>query len=171
LKEVLKTVPSLDVEAGRSDFSITPSMNAIRGSSRKERAAFYRRNRVEDQATWYSRKARWNRSSAMVWTLLAVGVEGVAVLLGLLRMLGSFDVNWLGILAASAAGIAAWQQTKNYSSLSEAYAITSHEVSMVRSDLHEGATEEEWAQVVRDSEMAFSREHTLWLARRQGHKT
>jgi hypothetical protein len=59
-------------------------------------------------------------------------------------------------------------QAKKYANLSEAYAVTSHEVSLVPSTLSAEATEEEWAQAVHDAEAAFSREHTMWQARRQG---
>jgi hypothetical protein len=77
-------------------------------------------------------------------------------------------VNWLGVLAAGTASVAAWQQTKNYSSQSEAYAVTSHEVAIVAETIGPAIDESSWAQAVHDAEAAFSREHTLWLARRQG---
>jgi hypothetical protein len=98
---------------------------------------------------------------------LLIGIDSIAIALGLLRVLGAFDVNWLGILATAAAGVAGWQQLKNYSSLSEAYAVTSQEVAIVSETIGQPSIDEgAWAQLVHNAEAASSREHTLWLARR-----
>jgi hypothetical protein len=170
LHKVLKVLPHLDVPAGHGNrLAVTKEMDAIRSSPRAERAATYLQDRVQDQQSWYSAKAETCRRRAAGWRWLLIGVDGSAVLLGLLRVLGLLDVNWLGVLAAAAAGIAAWQQVKNYSSLSEAYSVTSHEVAIVSETVEQADGDEEvWAEIVHNAEAAFSREHTLWLARRSG---
>jgi hypothetical protein len=142
-------------------------MSAMRSSPHAERSATYLQDRVQDQQNWYSTKAKACRRSAQVWRWLLIGVDALAVLLGLLRALEVFDVNWLGVLAAAAAGIAAWQQVRNHASLSEAYSVTSHEVAIVSETVEQAdGNEEVWAEIVHNAEAAFSREHTLWLARR-----
>ena len=169
LEEMLATLPDLDIGATPdSGPAITPEMRDLRNSAQSERARAYLLQRVQDQVRWYSQKAKWNKDKARLWRWILIAVQSSAVLLGGLRVLGVFDVNWLGILAAAAAGIAAWQQTKNFSSLSEAYAVTSHEVNLVSSTLDAEANDKDWAQSVHDAESAFSREHTLWRARVQG---
>jgi hypothetical protein len=171
LQKVLKTLPHLDIAASADgNFSATTNMKALRDSAQTDRAATYVKERVNDQIGWYSRKAKWNKKRATWWTWILIAVEGAAVLLGLLRLLKIYDVNLLGIFAAAGAGIAAWQQTKNHSSLSEAYVVTSYEAKRVGETIDAQADEETWAQMVHDAEAAFSREHTLWLARRQGPK-
>lgn len=167
LNDVLSTLPELDIPASPGEHStVTPEMSKLRNSERVYRARTYARDRVEDQVAWYGKKAIWNKEQARLWRNILVAVEFVAVLLGFLRLVELFDVNWLGIFAAGAAGIAAWQQTKNYSLLSESYAVTSHEVALVQESLDGQVEEARWAEAVRNAEAAFSREHTLWLARR-----
>lgn len=169
LKRVLANVKSLDVgAAGTKNASVTPSMKALRAKDRAERAAVYLSGRVEDQVDWYSSKADDNKRLARRFGIAVIAVEAVAVLVGLLRVSGSLGPDYLGPLAACAAGIVGWMQAKKYSNLAQAYAVTSHEVSLVPVTLDPSHSEESWAQAVHDAEAAFSREHTMWQARRQG---
>ncbi len=169
LKRVLANVGSLHVgAAGTGNASATPSMKSLRGKDRAHRAATYLSGRVEDQVRWYSTKAARNKRLAARFGIAVVVVESAAVLLGLLRVSGSLGSDYLGPLAACAAGLVGWMQAKKYSNLAQAYAVTSHEVSLVPATLDPAQSEESWAQAVHDAEAAFSREHTMWQARRQG---
>lgn len=169
LKRVLANVRSLDVgAAGTSNASVTASMQALRATDRFSRASAYMGERVEDQVTWYSRKAAANRRRYRQFGCAVVVIEGGAVLLGIFRVSGTIGPDYLGPLAACAAGLVGWMQAKKYSNLAQAYAVTSHEVSMVPATLHSTNSEESWATAVHDAEAAFSREHTMWQARRQG---
>ncbi len=170
-QDVLKALPNLDVPVDAASTAITPQMIALRQAPLAERTRQYGVQRVEDQRRWYAAKARLNGRRARQWRSLLVAVEADACLLGLFRALGSFDVDWLGLLGTAAAGIAAWKQTRNYGFLSESYSVTSHEVTLLAAALPAGEDEDVWAQAVHDAEAAFSREHTLWLARRQGPAT
>jgi hypothetical protein len=169
LGAVLETLPTLDVPApSNTDAVITQKMGSLRSSDIANRAKIYLKERVEDQVHWYATKANWNKRRASQWRWILIGVDAAAICLGVLRATAVLHVNWLGIFAVAATGVAAWQQTKNYRSLSEAYSVTSHEVNIVSGTLTAPADEDAWAQAVHDAEAAFSREHTLWLARRQG---
>lgn len=169
LQRVLANVESLDVgAAGTANASATPSMKALRGKYRAERAAAYLSGRVEDQVRWYSTKAADKKRLAWRFGIAVLLVELAAVLLGLLRVSGSLTPDYLGPLAACAAGLVGWMQANKYSGLAQAYAVTSHEVSLVLATLDPSESEESWAQAVHDAEAAFSREHTMWQARRQG---
>lgn len=169
LRNVLDNVSYLDIGAsGISGSTVTESMRDLRSEDRATRAETYRVLRVDDQIKWYSSKAAHNRSRYRQLGLMVVVVEIVAVTLGLFRVSGSVDADMLGPVAAIAAGFIGWMQAKKYANLSEAYAVTSHEVSLVPSTLSSSESEDEWAQAVHDAEAAFSREHTMWQARRQG---
>lgn len=169
LKTILEELKELNIPAGESSTSaITSEMAELRSLPLAHRIATYKRLRIEDQLAWYRRKAEWNRKQARRWRWGMIAVEALAVLLGLARALSWFDVDWLSIVAALAAVMAAWQQTKNYLGLSRSYSVTSHDVTLVGASIDQVGTEEEWSQAVHDAEAAFSREHTLWRARRQG---
>lgn len=169
MKKVLDNVRSLDVGASGIDGSaVTESMRTLRSEDRATRAETYRTLRVDDQIKWYSSKAAHNKSRYRQLGAAVAIVELVAITLGLLRVSGSVDADLLGPATSIAAGFIGWMQAKKYANLAEAYAVTSHEVSLVPSTLSKSESEDEWAQAVHDAEAAFSREHTMWQARRQG---
>jgi hypothetical protein len=169
LRHVLANVPNLNVGALSSqNSSVTSSMKSLRASDRPVRAAAYQRWRVDDQVKWYADKAAFNKLRARQFGIAVAAVEFCAVVFGLLRVNNSIEADYVGIFAACAAGLVGWLQSKKYSNLAEAYAVTSHEVSLVPSTLNPAVPENIWSQAVHDAEAAFSREHTMWQARRQG---
>ena len=161
--------PGLDVPAGTSaDAQLTPAVEALRSSDLDARRAAYRADRVLDQQRWYSNEANINRRRARLWGRTLLIAEVLASGFGFLRGFGVIEIDWAGILAAVAAAALAWRQTKQYESLAESYSVTSHDVAALVATVDDAGTEQEWATTVHDSEAAFSREHTMWLARRQG---
>jgi SMODS and SLOG-associating 2TM effector domain 3/SMODS and SLOG-associating 2TM effector domain 1 len=170
LQGVLTGLPHLDIgDDSTGSASATNRMAQIRQADLIERGEVYREGRVNDQVRWYTNKAAWNRQWGKAFVVAAVVVEGTAVTLGVLRVSGAVDTDLLSAFAACAAGLLGWSQAKKYTSLAEAYAVTSHEVDLVAASLDAAIdSEEAWAQSVHDAEAAFSREHTMWRARRQG---
>ncbi len=49
--------------------------------------------------------------------------------------------------------------------LASAYSLTAHEIGIIESRLATDASENEWSGLVNEAELAFSREHTQWVAR------
>jgi hypothetical protein len=58
-------------------------------------------------------------------------------------------------------------QIKKFSELSSAYSLTAHEIGIIEDRIDEADTEDEFSDFVNEAELAFSREHTQWLARQQ----
>ncbi|MBN9104820.1 MAG: DUF4231 domain-containing protein [Propionibacteriaceae bacterium] len=171
LRDALRGLKHLNFGAARADCAaVTESMRRVRQSSQAERFRVYREHRVSEQVEWYKSKADWNRQRSRVFAGMTIGVEFLALVLGLLRVTGRVDVDLLGVATTAAAGLVAWSQAKNYSLLAESYAVTSHEILLVSDSMKADVTEAAWAQSVHDAEAAFSREHTLWSARRQGQQ-
>jgi len=171
LGEILAGLPDLNVPAdARTPAGATPDMAELRASDQQTRCDRYHAARINDQVSWYSNKSKFNKARSEAWSAAVVVAEGAAIVAGLLRMRGAFDVDLLGVFGAIGAGMIAWMQAKNYTSLSEAYAVTSHEVGLVAHSVRSGVPEDQWAQSVHDAEAAFSREHTMWRARQQGRQ-
>lgn len=168
LKDILENVGSLDIGVDEGCKSvITETMKKLRAANLSTRYEEYRKKRVEDQILWYSKKAKWNKKQNKLFTWLVVIFESAAASFGLLRICGAFSINFLGPIAAVASGLVGWMQAKKYGNLAEAYGMASHEIYLLRSTLNAGVDEATWAQSVHDAEAAFSREHTMWQARRQ----
>ena len=169
LEEILHALPTLDIGVASVDRAgTTAPMDALRVTPQTERCARYKRERVAEQVSWYAKKAACNKKHARIYRWSLIGVETVAVLIGILRVRNVVDIDFLGVFAAVSAGLLAWTQVKNYVFLAESYAVTSHEVNLVADTLRSPVDEDVWSQNVHDAEAAFSREHTMWLARRQG---
>lgn len=64
-----------------------------------------------------------------------------------------------------AASIIGWTQIKKLNELAAAYTMAAHEIGLIRSMSDSVSTDAEFSGFVNDAEKAFSREHTLWIAR------
>lgn len=169
LQRILQTVPHLDVGAKvATPAGPTDSMERLRTAARADRLAAYLRLRVDDQIGWYSEKAAWNKKRAFLYTTITVLLELAAVVAGVIQIRDGAGVNLLSVAAAGAVALVGWTECKKYAFLAESYGLTSHEVGLVATTLADASGEDAWAQSVHDAEAAFSREHTLWQARRQG---
>ena len=67
------------------------------------------------------------------------------------------------MVAASA--VLGWMQIKKFNELASAYTLTALEISLIEDKLREVETEAELSEFVNEAELAFSREHTQWVAR------
>lgn len=150
-----------------SHDAISSAMMNIRSLSVNERLSFYLSNRVSEQGSWYHRKARINKAAGNRWFFIVVGLNALAVFCALLRIRFS---GWrylpTEVLAIGAVSAVSWLQAKRFSDLSTSYALTTHEISIIRARGPSVHSESELSQYVSDTENAFSREHTQWAARR-----
>lgn len=146
---------------------ITDAMRAIRALPLAERIKLYERGRVEDQHTWYQKKAGTNKRLAGTWfgILICVNVAAIGFALG--KVFCPTTNFWpTDVLVAAAGAVLTWLQTKRYQELAASYALTTHEIGLLRAALPTDPTDEQFSVYVGDAENAFSREHTQWQARR-----
>ena len=77
-----------------------------------------------------------------------------------------FVPNLTPFFAALASSFIAWLQVKQHQELAQSYNLASHELSFILAQERYVRTDEDLSNFVLDSENAISREHTLWIARR-----
>jgi SMODS and SLOG-associating 2TM effector domain 3/SMODS and SLOG-associating 2TM effector domain 1 len=150
-----------------TDSELTPAMKTMRAASFADRRAAYRRDRIQDQIDWYTSRAGQHERAADFWLRAAAAVSVLGVVAAVLRLVGAFDIDVLGVAAACATAAIAWNQLNQNRNLVTAYRVTARELAIIRDRL-DYVDESEWATFVSDAEEAVSREHTLWLAR-HGH--
>ena len=165
LGEVLAGLGSVGTSVAASEAQLTPAMLELRAAPLPVRQDAYRAERIEDQRSWYAAKAAWNERRHRAWALVTVTIQAIGLLAGLARAFWGLDVDLLGIAAAAVAAITAWTRTKDYAELAEAYTVTAQEIGLLSAQPVPG-DEEAWADYVDGAELAFSREHTLWRARK-----
>lgn len=149
-----------------ADDQITISMDDIRALSLEERRSFYLEHRIREQRIWYINKAGDNKRAARRWVVSCSSTYGIAVVLLVLRPSFPEWQFWpfepLIVLASSIIG---WMQIKKFNELTSAYTLTAHEIGIIQGRLDEVASKEEFSEFVNEAELAFSREHTQWVAR------
>ena len=146
---------------------ITSTMESIRNASLADRMSIYQIQRIDDQRTWYAKKAGYNKHMSKRWFLLMCAFQFLALASVLVRIAyPSWDKLPTEVLAVAAAAVLSWIQVKRFQELSTSYNFAAQEIGMVKEALQDIKDERHFASFVGDAENAFSREHTQWLARR-----
>lgn len=164
-KENIETAKQITNDWSGND-QVTQKMKIVRGMKRAERMAFYLKHRVDEQRSWYNRKSSFNRKSSRRW----VWISGTAYVLAASMVLTRIALpDWqywpIEPLIVIASSVVGWMQIKKFNELAAAYTVTAHEIGLLRPRAEDVNTETKFSEFVNDSEKAFSREHTLWIAR------
>lgn len=146
---------------------ISNSMNRIRGLSLDERKETYAKCRIADQHTWYAKKANLNRRTANRFFSALILINVLAIVGAILRIRFLEVPFWpTDVFVAGSACVLSWIQAKRFSELAASYALTAHEIGIIKENSLQSQTEEDFSLFVGDAENAFSREHTQWVARK-----
>jgi len=148
---------------------ISPFMRSIRALPLSERKKFYAVNRIDEQKTWYADKARSNSRSFYQFIGFLSFIYLVAACCTLARIkYPDFPYYPTEPLIALAGTLLAWMQIKKFNELGAAYALTAHEIGLIKISGDHSNDEATFSEHVNDAEFAFSREHTQWVARQAG---
>ena len=150
----------------RNRSQITPWMRSLRSASLAERSLAYLTGRVDDQAAWYAAKTDANRRAAGRWFWLGLGFEIVAVLVAIGLVVATSAPDVVGLLAILAVAATAWNQIGRHDELSKSYGLAANEIALLRTRVEVAVDEEGFVAAVDDVELAVSREHTMWMAKR-----
>lgn len=151
-----------------SGYDITERMRAIRSMSFNERKSYYNDERVIDQKEWYSKHAKMNERRRFLWFWGSLCVEAFAVVLAfLLVYIPLSSIKPIGILTTLAAVMIAWSQIKKYGELSQSYCLVIQELGLISSMYIHVDSEEKLSDYVENAEDVISKEHIMWLAKRE----
>jgi hypothetical protein len=141
-------------------------MQEIRKYSLTDRLNYYISNRINEQRNWYHVKATFNKEKAKKWFIGLVITNSVVILLLLIEV--GYKVYNLPTPALIVVGssILSWTQIKKYQDLATSYGLTAHEIGIIKDQSFKVQSERDLSDFVKDSENAFSREHTQWVARK-----
>uniref|UniRef100_UPI00404781DB DUF4231 domain-containing protein n=1 Tax=Roseivirga sp. TaxID=1964215 RepID=UPI00404781DB len=138
----------------------------IRKLSKDERISIYKTERLEKQKKWYTDKTTENKKWTKISFTVIILAQVLAVISLILKIKFEFEFSIAPILVTISTAFIAWLQLRRYQELSQSYLITATELSLIKSKINQVDTESDFSEFVDDSETAISREHTLWLARR-----
>jgi hypothetical protein len=166
---ILRDLRDVGWLSGAGDQSeITEKMRRLRRAPISVRRDVYKRGRLEAEHDWYAAKAAKAMAMARRWTAVVFAATLLGLTGGFIRAFGVFSFDALGSASAVAAAATAWVQLKQHGPLAAAYALTAHELLLVKASIDSGQDDEaDWARRCSEAEEAISREHTMWLARRE----
>lgn len=168
LKNVLKQNQSLSTVLNSSEGAkepITDVMRSTRSLSFDDRKTLYKNQRIDDQADWYSKKATFNRKRASSWFWISVLLHGAAIIMLVYRVYDSSQSLPVEVIATAASAVLTWIQAKKHNELSSSYSLAAHEIGFIKSEW-KSVTESDFSDFIINTENAFSREHTQWIARK-----
>lgn len=147
---------------------ITNKMIAIRHLNLQDRMAFYLKNRIENQISWYSNKADTNKNKYEIWFWAVIVMQILAIVsVGYLIFNPESKIKLVGLFTTLSASCLGWLQLKKYQENKEAYTTAVSELNLIKQEAELINSEEKFQIFVLDSENAMSREHTLWLAQKR----
>jgi uncharacterized protein YjeT (DUF2065 family) len=146
---------------------ITASMRGVRAGTLTERKQAYLVERISDQRVWYGNQAKSNRSAEnrFFGVVFATQLAALAAAIALVRWPDS-NLRLTGFFVSLAGVLIAWLQLKQHKELAQSYAVAELELGFIEEKAGHITTEQEFSDFVSDAENAISREHTLWIARR-----
>jgi hypothetical protein len=144
---------------------VSPLMQKTRRAPLDERRAFYTEQRLNDQRRWYRDRARSHDRAREACFFLAILAQLAAVLVAFLQW-RPWRLNLVPLLVAVSASVTAWAQARRHEESAQAYALASQELDVMAVRLEAAADEPAFRAAVAETETAISREHTMWMARR-----
>jgi hypothetical protein len=152
------------------DASIPSSMTQLRAKPWSQRREIYLRERVDDQIRWYQSKAQKNDRRNKTLSSAGVGLQVTGILLAIAllaeRAEATLGIEFVAFVAVLVSSLIAWSQARQYSELVEPYQNARIELDNLKAEIGVSSSESQFLELVTQTELAISREHTSWLAKR-----
>ena len=166
-RDVCQHFPQIDGNAEQ----ISAGIESVRNASISERTEIYRIHRMDEQRSWYTKKAGENRRLANRWFISMCVFQLLALISALIRIA---QPTWYllptQVFAVVASAALSWIQVKRFQDLATSYNLTAQDIGLIKANLPDVTDEQTFSDFVENAESAFSREHTEWLARRNVRK-
>lgn len=145
---------------------ISNQMREVRSKEYEERIQIYKFQRLDTQLNWYRNKSNRNRIMKNRFFIFNIFLLFSILILLIYRFDWLENINIIAFAITLITSVIAWMQIKNYQELTHSYALTAHELGVIKSKIGQVDSEKKLDDFVDDAETAISREHTMWLARR-----
>lgn len=146
--------------------AISEKMTTFRAKPWTNRLETYIKDRIDNQSHWYSKKSQLNKRLAKWWFFVSIFLHSLAILLLLYRIKEPATSLPIEVVATVASAILTWVQARKHNELNSSYALAAHEIVLIKGESVTVKEESHLSEFVINSESAFSREHTQWVARK-----
>ncbi len=153
-----------EIQAGMEIPNVMREIRALVWTRKRE---IYLSERIDDQIAWYQANSKRNLHRSRLVFVMVIIVQLAGSTFSIYSVNAGLDgAAVLGLLATLVASLIGWSQAKQYSELVEPYHVASIELTQLRNLLVKSSSEQDFLIRVSEAELAISREHTSWLARR-----
>ncbi|MCM3667913.1 DUF4231 domain-containing protein [Mesobacillus maritimus] len=150
---------------------ISNEMQQIRSWDWQRKHREYLQQRILEQLKWYGMKANGNKKHKNIWfSTVIIFLISAAICMGFVLYYPGLATNLVNLFTTASTAVISWIQVKRYQELHEAYSTTALEIGHIYYNGFNITSRDEFIQYVLDAEKAISREHTLWIARRDQTK-
>lgn len=146
--------------------AISGAMIDIRSLPWEKRLEVYVSERIDNQSHWYSKKSQLNKRLSKQWFVVSIVLHSLAILLLLYRINEPSASLPIEVVATAASAVLTWVQAKKHNELNSSYALAAHEIVLIKGESVSVTEENHLSEFIINSESAFSREHTQWVARK-----
>ncbi|ENP8375417.1 DUF4231 domain-containing protein [Vibrio alginolyticus] len=146
--------------------AISDVMIDVRSLPWEKRLEVYVSERIDNQSLWYSNKSQLNKHLAKKWFVFSIVLHSLAILLLLYRIKEPSTFLPIEVVATAASAVLTWVQAKKHNELNSSYALAAHEIVLIKGESVSVTEESRLSEFIINSEYAFSREHTQWVARK-----
>lgn len=146
--------------------AISGAMIDIRSLPWEKRQEVYVSERIDNQSHWYSKKSQLNKRLSKQWFVVSIVLHSLAILLLLYRIKEPSASLPIEVVATAASAVLTWVQAKKHNELNSSYALAAHEIVLIKGESVSVTEENHLSEFIINSESAFSREHTQWVARK-----
>ncbi|WP_304525879.1 DUF4231 domain-containing protein [Halomonas sp. I5-271120] len=146
--------------------AVSEKMINVRSLPWEQRLEVYISDRIDNQSHWYSMKSQLNKRLARQWFIVSIVLHSLAILMLLYRIKEPSTSLPVEVVATAASAVLTWVQAKKHNELNSSYALAAHEIVLIKGESVSVTEERHLSEFVINSESAFSREHTQWVARK-----
>ncbi|NLX18316.1 MAG: DUF4231 domain-containing protein [Desulfobulbus sp.] len=137
LKAILDQNKSLSHSLQSTDAvsdPISETMLRVRALDVSARLSIYVEQRIKNQSDWYWLKSRFNKRRSLQWFWVSVALHIVAIAMLLYRVKDQSVALPVEVIATAAGAALTWLQAKKHNELSSAYALTAHEIVLIKAE-------------------------------------
>jgi hypothetical protein len=151
-----------------ANSEIPDTLRKLRSQDLETRKQVYLEQRILNQRKWYGQNSQNNRAGAIRLLYVVLFAQLLAILSAFAFVpYPTIHINSAHIFSAIAIAVLAWVQVKQHQELAQAYAIAAHELGLIAEQISHVKTDEMFSKFVCETENAISREHTMWIAKRE----
>lgn len=167
IKETYKVNPDPKTTSSGILDEKKQSMEKIRKMKWEEKREAYIKERIDDQITWYTDKAKLNKKYSTICENIIIGLQFIVIFVGIVLVYTHVNgAPVLALIVTLITSIIGWSRSKQYAELMDPYQNAARELNEIRQEIELVEEEISFQRLVLNAEQAISREHTMWLVNR-----